>query len=564
VLVIFVVWIYVFATSYLWGASLVRGVFPGPARDHDQPMLLSLVGLSMITVVAGLYSTFAGIGALFHLLLLSVCVLLLVRDRTLLRPLRVHLRGLRHAAPALLALLAFLFLVALYKAAGPITNADSGAYHLPFIRWVESFGAIPGLANVHSRFGFDYQYLVLCAVYGFTFLYGETIHALNGYIYFAFLYLMLQPMPTERPAAWVLSLARLLIALLVANMAFATTSFSPDFAAAALSILAFFLFVEKAVGDDPQRLDAHTLLIACLSIGAVLFKISAAPALLLNATGLAALLRRRPARAMALAALGVLCFAPFLYRNYILSGYLVYPLYQLDLFSVDWKVAEEIAIHDKNLVLYYSLGLPLGSPWPPLHELPQIWFHWLYTLNRSNLPLMLGLVVALALHLVWIARRTGTRTLTPWIWPFAYLYVGLAYWLLNGPNPRYGTGYILPCMALAFALAVPPTLERRSMPIRRALWILIFVCQAGVLVRMNVSSTLYAVAPQGSFGLLRQASYPVPSTTRLVDEAGNEYFKVQDTSKCWYAPLPCSRMSDRYEFRGRGIEDGFRAASTPF
>jgi hypothetical protein len=226
-LLILVVWTYIFVTSYLWGASLVRWAFPGALRDQDQPTLLSLVGLSMITVAAGLFSTFSGVGPLFHLLLLSVCLLLLVRDRTLLRPLRAHVRDMRHTAPALLALIAFVFLVTLYKASGPITNPDSGAYHLPFIHWVESFRAIPGVANVQSRFGFNYQYLVLCAVYGFAFLYGGTIHALNGYIFFALLYLMLQPRSPDQPAARVLSLARLVIALLVANMAFAVTSFSP-------------------------------------------------------------------------------------------------------------------------------------------------------------------------------------------------------------------------------------------------------------------------------------------------------------------------------------------------
>jgi hypothetical protein len=115
-LLILAVWTYIFITSYLWGASLVRWAFPGAARDHDQPVLLSLVGLSLITIVAGFFSMFSGTGLLFHLLLLSVCLLLLVRDRTLLRPLRAHVRDLRHTAPALLALFVFLFLVALYKA----------------------------------------------------------------------------------------------------------------------------------------------------------------------------------------------------------------------------------------------------------------------------------------------------------------------------------------------------------------------------------------------------------------------------------------------------------------
>jgi hypothetical protein len=80
---------------------------------------------------------------------------------------------------------------------------------------------------------------------------------------------------------------------------------------------------------------------------------------------------------------------------------------------------------------------------------------------------------------------------------------------------------------------------------------------------VKASTTLFSLPTQSFFGLLHQASYPVASTTRFVDGAGHEYFKVDDASQCWYASLPCSLMSDRYEFRGLRIEDGFRAVSTP-
>jgi hypothetical protein len=200
---------------------------------------------------------------------------------------------------------------------------------------------------------------------------------------------------------------------------------------------------------------------------------------------------------------------------------------------------------------------------PPTPELLRIWLQNLSTINRSYLPLMLGFAVTLALNLVWIVRRAWARTLTPWFWPFAYLYVGLAFWILNGPDPRFGTGYLLPFMALVVALAIPKALQRRSVPIQSTLWILIFASQAGVLVQANISKTRFGMPTQSFFGLLRQAPYPVASLTRLADHAGHEYFKVDDTSQCWYAPLPCSLMSDQYEFRGLRTEDGFRAVSTP-
>ena len=51
---------------------------------------------------------------------------------------------------------------------------------------------------------------------------------------------------------------------------------------------------------------------------------------------------------------GFLVALPFLVRNVIISGYLLYPYPQIDLFSVDWKMLESVATFDKREIIVWG------------------------------------------------------------------------------------------------------------------------------------------------------------------------------------------------------------------
>ena len=66
---------------------------------------------------------------------------------------------------ALLALAWSLFAVWLSnRALAPITPQDAGIYHLGSIRWAQQFAIVPGLANLHGRFGFNSSHLLVLAM----------------------------------------------------------------------------------------------------------------------------------------------------------------------------------------------------------------------------------------------------------------------------------------------------------------------------------------------------------------------------------------------------------------
>lgn len=58
---------------------------------------------------------------------------------------------------------------------------DTGLYHAQAIRWIEEYGVVPGLANLHSRFGYNSASFALSAFFSETWLIGRPMHCVAGF-----------------------------------------------------------------------------------------------------------------------------------------------------------------------------------------------------------------------------------------------------------------------------------------------------------------------------------------------------------------------------------------------
>jgi len=61
--------------------------------------------------------------------------------------------------------LAFALLLAL-RSCGSFEHYDTGLYGAPAVRWIQTFPAVPGLANLHGRFGFNSSAFLCIAALG--------------------------------------------------------------------------------------------------------------------------------------------------------------------------------------------------------------------------------------------------------------------------------------------------------------------------------------------------------------------------------------------------------------
>lgn len=507
-------------------------------------------------VAAGFWSLFLPVGLWFNLVLSAAAMLCFFVYRRSWGTARLP-KGQTLVLAFGLCTLVFI----LIKASGQITNPDTGGYHLPLVRWTEQYPVIKGLANVHTRLGFNYQYLVLCAVYGFSFLGMPTLHALNGYILLLLIMYLVTSMDwTRRKELSWLDVVKTGILFYVLNMSNAVTSLSPDAPATFVIILALLLQLQKIVEGRFFVWDTTALLQVLLSIVAVLFKLSALPVLLFSLVYLPPVFRSRKMLILLLVT-GVVAFTPFLIRNYIMSGYLVYPLYSLDLFSVPWKVPYEKVVYEKEVVKYFALGLPYQSEYD-LRTALSSWWSYLGVSNRVYRYIIMVLVGCMGLNLVLVIRIIiggKMREKLPFLIVFVLLYLSLAYWFMLGPDPRFGNGFIVLFIAVNLAFVLYPLLRGRGRLLLPSVLVLLVLVEA-VIVSGRAASRSYYGTDQKGIHLVQQAPYARPDTISLPLQGEVRRYVVSDSSACWDCPLPCAYDADHYRMRGGDIRDGFEPA----
>jgi len=230
-----------------------------------------------------------------------------------------------------------------------------------------------------------------------------------------------------------------------------------------------------------------------------------------------------------------------------LSGYLFYPFPSLDLFSVDWKIPFERARSDQNTILAWGRGL---SDEDGAKLSFSAWFpRWLsmQTFNRRAI-----IFLALVTPLGALAARFKPRKLwLGWLGMFS----GVLYWLFSAPGFRFGYGFLIAALSLAFAPALAALFNR--IPASKLVPSAIHLLTIGFLLL-----TLMASFDTRTFAdrWLVPADYDrVP--TEPCPEASNIFCSrnVNDYSACSYFDFPCVPfIRPNIEMRGQTWKDGFR------
>ena len=61
----------------------------------------------------------------------------------------------------------------------PQLHLDASLYHIQSIKWMNEYPTIPGLANIHDRFGFNPNILPMYAATGFSSIFGQPVYTVN-------------------------------------------------------------------------------------------------------------------------------------------------------------------------------------------------------------------------------------------------------------------------------------------------------------------------------------------------------------------------------------------------
>lgn len=434
--------------------------------------LYVILGLVSLTALLAIVSIFYKIGLVVHLVVFfGVFIGVLFYRERFFGLTSVYISRLKSNTSAWIFFLAvwpFFFLVTLYSAC-EVQNYDTGLYHAQFIQWIKEYRTVPGLAWIHERFGFNSQFHLTCAFFDLSFLEmkdasGASIifYPLNSF----FLLLLLVRCIFKvyqgfvRKDIFSLTLYGVIFVLSFSTFAPSDQSPTPDFITAILIFYVFFIFIENiTIHDFGKPWTFHHFLLVSLVMVVITFKLSAALIALL----IPMMLFRGKVSLNNIAlvvSVGAVIIIPYLTRNVILTGWLIYPFPQLDFFSVDWKLPPENVEVMSNIIKGWAkvstapyekvLTMPL-TEWVPL------W--WADLSHNSNADvvrkyiLVSNLFMPCLMILLWFFNKNKSEWTAYWT-VYLVIVVSMSFWFFSAPDPRFAYGYSFFSAAFVSAVAL--------------------------------------------------------------------------------------------------------------
>ncbi|MDE5596211.1 MAG: hypothetical protein K2J04_00065, partial [Lachnospiraceae bacterium] len=285
----------------------------------------------------------------------------------------------------------------------------------------------------------------LSALYSFAFLGGPSYHAAAGF--FAFLLVVvcselieLKKRKSLKPSDFARVMGIYYLLIIFDEMVSPASDYF-------MVLTAFYIIIRwmDLLEENEQAVFPYAML-CVLGVFLMTIKLSAALIILLVIKPATALLREKRWKEIALYLfLGILTVLPFLIRNVILSGWLVYPFTGIDLFSPDWKIPKGIADYDAREIQVWGRGYHDVTKYdmPIWKWLPE-WFRGIGGMDKLFVLAALLAVFVFVLRLLIMLWRNWRRKDARWdkLLLEGVVSVCFLFWLFSSPLIRYGCVYV--------------------------------------------------------------------------------------------------------------------------
>jgi hypothetical protein len=541
---IFLTWA-VFALALIGIGSVVLARFSKDYSVRDA----SWMGLAVSVAFLEVWNLLLPITSAATVLLLCFGILCLLANRSVLFS---QFKFALQTSRGLFFLgMAFAFFLAV-RSCGPCQYYDTGLYGAGAVRWMQTYPAVPGLANLHGRLGFNSSVFFCIAALGQGPWKDLGFHLFTGFL-LAALWATLLPAcarcvrgTAASPADWFHGI--------LAVPAFFWTTRSPivgtltdEPAGIVCFVAAGILFQELCRTPDEGQRPAHTprlVLVATLFSLAVAFKESTAVFALLawclvmrRIWQSSAAPEKRRLHLGAALLFSMVLLAPWLARAILLSGYPLYPATILG-FPVDWKMPLSTARMYTHAVQAWGRGH--DSPLIDTHGLNWVG-DWLHSALRNRVAFQVPMVISLAgLAIALTLRfRRKSRPSCPWLALLFPSVAGIIFWFTASPDLRFAQFAFWTGAATlgAWGIVALDTLGRRwHSPLVLAALLL---CLTWCLISLGWREPIEALR-----GV--QQPPPLPKADLIVRYtlSGLAVYVPTEGNRCWDAPLPCTPYFD--------------------
>lgn len=527
-------------------------------------------GLVAAVAILEVYHFFRPIDSLIAVLLVSLGLAGFVFCRFVL----LHQwKTFRRTTPSCSPMLLLVATLVAARAAGPCDHYDTGLYGSSLVRWTTSYALVPGLANLHGRFGFNSSVFLCVASLDQGILRGISYHLFAGLLLLAFVAMVAPACERLVRGGSIYMADGFLFFLLIPTVSWiaraeivGTTTDLP--AAAALLVACKYLLCGlEQKKQYPEKNSRTSLLIAILTFAlAITFKLS------MVVTGglgmvIAFLALARPTLVQgkrsrlhyASLVLSALLLLPWIGRSLMLSGYPFFPNSSLSL-PVDWRVPTASVNLEAARVRSWA-RLPHASP------IETEGFGWLAPWSKNawgdregfKAPVLLSLTSGLILIIQGF--RLKLPNLSGGFWLVLASFAGLIFWFIEAPALRFGEGSLWASAAVLASCAI------YSLPLNLGGQARITALAISVLLAFYCvyPRTLWIESYRKPFAVRSFVRLPKVAVVPERTDSGLTIFVPVEGDQCWETDLLCTPDFNRtLRLRsGVGLQSGFRSESSP-
>ncbi len=454
------------------------------------------------------------------------------------------------------ALILGLFLFFAYGTSRGMIHYDTGLYHAQSIRWIEEYGLVKGLGNLHGRLAYNSAAFALSALYSMAFLGQTSLHCCAGLLAFLLAAVCLEigrSLGRGRLRASVF--ARVMCAYYLVNIYDEMISPASDYF---MVLLAFYIVIRFLdLCEAKERTILPYGLLCVLGVFLMTVKLSAAFILLLTVYPAVCLVGGRKWKETGVyLGLGVVTALPFFIRNVLISGWLVYPFTQIDLFDVAWKIPKGMADYDAREIQVWGRGYSDVERYGESMRawLPQ-WIKALDGTDRVFLAMAVSGILVLALLLVYASVKRK-KEMWDYLFVEGVLTVCFLFWLFSAPLIRYGCVFLWMSPVLVWGhlyLLISPHLDRFR---------IYYIALVLIGVYKLAAFTMETGRGMTAEHLLKQKDYENFETIDYELNGYTFYYPAQG-DRTGYLDFPAAPLKQEEGiFRGRTLREGFKDMSS--
>ncbi|WP_316633973.1 LIC_10190 family membrane protein [uncultured Flavobacterium sp.] len=176
-ILIFISWIYILFTTINLGFVLDKII----GLKNNNLIITSILGLFSTTILASIWAIFGRINIEFHVFLLFLNIILVFRFQNAIfeiyKSFVLEFKQLQKTLKIVLILTSFLIVA---QCASIPFVIDNESYYIQTIKWINEYGFVKGLVNLHLFLGQTSGWHITQSVFNFSFLY-KNFNDLSGY-----------------------------------------------------------------------------------------------------------------------------------------------------------------------------------------------------------------------------------------------------------------------------------------------------------------------------------------------------------------------------------------------